>query len=462
MTYLKFKKSQSKHRVVFYALEAIGHINSLLTLADALKSRGHTTIFVTTYKLDMSDVLESRGHETYFCIEKRVNKEEDAAFTSEDERNKKLMAMMVKKFREGPLSSFKQTYGVDGALWKRLDDLEQNHHLIEAKIRSLEPSFLVVDHIVGVPCVTKICEKWARFFSALPTYLYSSINENFVAGLGLSMKDMTSEYKQIEIDTKLPIRRRLKGFFKANGLEDWPAMVDMSPTSPFINFYMGPNELGFEQEKTLIQLPDVWFKCEHMVRKEEGTFEIPDKLKNKAGKLIYFSLGTLVNADVPMITRLLNILKLSPNRFIISKGVSHREIILPDNMWGEKYVKQTLVLEKVDLFITHGGHNSIIESFYHGVPGMIVLPIFADQFDNAQRVQDMGYGIRLNAFECSQDELLGSIESLLNNSKLKQKMKSIGARLRSLDYADMAASKIEDLLAEQTDDPKACSDSKLL
>ena len=270
---------------------------------------------------------------------------------------------------------------------------------------------------------------------------------------------MTPEYKQLELNTKSTLRNRLREFFIKNGVEDWKSRIDMSPSSPYINFYMGPNELGFEQERRLKPLPNVWFKCEHMVRKEEGTFEIPDSLKNGPGKLIYFSLGTLVNADVPLITRLLNIMKLSPNRFIISKGVSHKEIILASNMWGDKYVKQTLVLPKVDLFITHGGHNSIIESFYYGVPGMIVLPIFADQFDNAQRVQDMGYGIRLNAFECTQEELLTAIDSLLNNLELKQKMKAIGERLRSLQYADMAATKIEDLLAAKSN---WCKDKKLI
>jgi UDP:flavonoid glycosyltransferase YjiC (YdhE family) len=100
----------------------------------------------------------------------------------------------------------------------------------------------------------------------------------------------------------------------------------------------------------------------------------------------------------------------------------------------------------VDLFITHGGNNSTTESFHFGKP-MIVMPLFMDQFDNAQRVAEKGYGVRLNPFHCEKDELLRAVDTLLADSELTERMKLIGERIRCARNNERAAelilSKIE-------------------
>src|SRR3989440_8810592 len=58
------------------------------------------------------------------------------------------------------------------------------------------------------------------------------------------------------------------------------------------------------------------------------------------------------------------------------------------------YLPQPMVLECADLFVTHGGYNSIREAIRAGVP-MAVLPLFEDQFPNAARVEELGLGARI-------------------------------------------------------------------
>lgn len=72
--------------------------------------------------------------------------------------------------------------------------------------------------------------------------------------------------------------------------------------------------------------------------------------------------------------------------------------------------------------------------------------MFADQFDSAQRVEDCGFGFRLNPFECTEDALLKSIDLLLDNSDLKMRLKEVSSRMQSIKYHEIAADKLEQLI----------------
>ena len=86
-----------------------------------------------------------------------------------------------------------------------------------------------------------------------------------------------------------------------------------------------------------------------------------------------------------------------PHRFIVSKGPQAELYELADNMWGEEFVPQPAILPLVDLVITHAGNNTTTECFHHGKP-MIAMPVFWDQHDNAQRVDETGFGVRLDTY----------------------------------------------------------------
>ena len=111
-------------------------------------------------------------------------------------------------------------------------------------------------------------------------------------------------------------------------------------------------------------------------------------------------------------------------------------------MWGEARVPQTNVIPHCDLVITHGGNNTTTEAFHFGKP-MIVLPLFWDQYDNAQRVQELDLGVRLSTYAFEDDELRGAVDRLVADTDLRSRAAELGTSIRSDEGTVRAADLIE-------------------
>ncbi len=134
--------------------------------------------------------------------------------------------------------------------------------------------------------------------------------------------------------------------------------------------------------------------------------------------------------------RLVDLLATTEHRVIVSKGPLADQIKLHDNQVGEAFLPQ------VDLVITHGGNNTVTESFHHGKP-MIVLPLFWDQVDNAQRVEETGFGRRLSTYGFRDEELTDAIDELLADKPLAKRLAKMSKRIKSTSGTKRAADLIE-------------------
>ena len=93
--------------------------------------------------------------------------------------------------------------------------------------------------------------------------------------------------------------------------------AQIHPDSPYLNIYFYPEEIDFLD---VINLPPKWHRFDALIRQSDEVFEIPEKLKNKPGKLVYFSMGSFASSYSPMMKQLVDLLKDSLHRFIVSKG----------------------------------------------------------------------------------------------------------------------------------------------
>jgi len=209
--------------------------------------------------------------------------------------------------------------------------------------------------------------------------------------------------------------------------------------SPWLNLYSYPREADYERA---VPLGPTWYRLDSTVRAAEATWSLPPSLSSRQGALIYLSLGSLGSADVALMQRLVDLLGRTGHRVVVSKGPLADDITLHDNMTGEGFLPQPAILPQVDLVITHGGNNTVVEAFHHGKP-MVVLPLFWDQVDNAQRVEETGFGRRLATYDFEDGELTGAIDELLADEALRSRMARIAARMQAADGTTRAADLIE-------------------
>jgi len=207
------------------------------------------------------------------------------------------------------------------------------------------------------------------------------------------------------------------------------------------NIYIYPEVIDYLDRRPL---DATWHRVQSSVRRTEQPVDLPAHIAEGDGSLIYLSLGSLGGADVDLMQRLTGFLADSPHRFIVSKGPRSDEWDLPDNMWGASMVPQTTLLDRVDLVITHGGNNTTCESFHFGKP-MVLLPLFWDQYDNAQRVDETGFGKRLDTYRVEKAEFESAIDGLLANTPLRERMADISQQIRAEDGVRREAEIIADL-----------------
>jgi len=85
------------------------------------------------------------------------------------------------------------------------------------------------------------------------------------------------------------------------------------------------------------------------------------------------------------------------------------------------------VIPQVDLVISHGGNNTVTESLHFGKP-LIVLPLFWDQYENAQRIDELGFGVRLNTYAFPDTELTDAVGAPIGRHELRTRLADIVRR----------------------------------
>ena len=84
---------------------------------------------------------------------------------------------------------------------------------------------------------------------------------------------------------------------------------------------------------------------------------------------------------------------------------------LPPNVLCRASIPQVDVLRELvaseDLFVHHGGQNSVMEALSFGLPA-VVCPTFGDQVGNAEKLEALGAGLRVDRPTASGADAVGA------------------------------------------------------
>jgi MGT family glycosyltransferase len=417
--------------IVFFPEGAFGPTNNCVGIGDVLRERGHRVVFIIEESFE--GTLEQKGFEERLIrlAPRPKTPEEPGQFWKDFIRD---TAPVFRRPTIEQLSGFiAPTFKVliDGAKYvdERLHDV-----IFETK-----PHLIVEDNVITFPALAASGRPWARIASCNPTEMKDHAVPPPFSGLATdSGPHVWDEYWLAYRDAHKEIHDDFDDFCQDNGAPPLPT-DDFIHESPWLNLYLYPDEIDYPRVRPL---GPHWSNLQACVRDSDPAWDLPEQLVGRPGPLLYLSLGSLGSADVELMRGLIASLADAPYRVIVSKGPQARQLELPDNMVGAEFLPQTSILPEVDLVITHGGNNTVTESLYFGKP-MVVLPLFWDQHDNAQRLAETGYGVRLDTYGHRPEELRSAIDLLLGDEELAARLRAISKRLHAARGTEVAADLIE-------------------
>ncbi|MFI9363176.1 macrolide family glycosyltransferase [Kitasatospora sp. NPDC053057] len=119
---------------------------------------------------------------------------------------------------------------------------------------------------------------------------------------------------------------------------------------------------------------------------------------------------------------------------------------IPANVEVHQWVPQFAVLQQADAFITHAGMGGCSEGLYCGLP-MVAVPQAADQFENADRLVELGVARRLDTDQATAAALRSAVLELTDDPKVAARLAELSAEVRAGASVAKAADLVEAALA---------------
>ncbi|MGE8431078.1 glycosyltransferase [Chryseobacterium joostei] len=173
-----------------------------------------------------------------------------------------------------------------------------------------------------------------------------------------------------------------------------------------------------------------------------------DRLKSATNKKILVSIGTTFDHDhkKAFFQKVVDAFKDEDLTVVV---VSDPQLFdqWPDNFMVYQQVPQLDLLPHLDGVVCHGGHNTVSETLFNGIP-LVVIPIAYDQSHVAGRVVRTEAGERLNFNRFKANHLREAVQQILNNPSYREAAQKVGQSFVEAGGAATAANLLEQAISK--------------
>ncbi|MDI3410828.1 glycosyltransferase [Bacillus sonorensis] len=162
-------------------------------------------------------------------------------------------------------------------------------------------------------------------------------------------------------------------------------------------------------------------------------------------RVLYISMGTVLDNKEAFFNTCIDAFSDFQGKVVIAAGERADQSLLkeaPGHFIISSYVPQLEVLQQADVFITHGGMNSVNEAIHYEVP-LVVIPHDKDQPVVAARLAELGAGYTLSEDDVNADTLKEAVNEAVENAaylqgirKIKDSFQHSGGVRRALEAVD--------------------------
>lgn len=380
-----------KHHISMINIPAYGHVNPTLALVEKLCEKGHRVTYATTE--EFAPAVQKAGGEALIY------------HTSLNIDPKQIRERIEKN--ETTLNLLKESLSI----LPQLEELYQDD----------QPDMVIYDFIalagklfadkLNVP-VVKLCSSYAQ-------------NESFQFG----SEEMLKKIREAEAEFKAYLEQE----------QLLTVSFEQLAVPEALNIVFMPKSFQIQNETFDDRFCFVGPSLGKRTAQESLSIEKDDR------PVMLISLGTAFNAWPEFYKMCIDAFRESSWQVIMSVGKTIDPESLgdiPDHFTIRQSVPQLEVLEKADLFISHGGMNSTMEAMNAGVP-LVVIPQMYEQELTAKRVDDLGLGVYLPTEEVTVSRLQEAVQAVSGDREVLSRVKNMQKDVKEAGGAERAAAAIE-------------------